>query len=84
MQESFSITENWDSASGNTAVMWAISHVITNIHEHVKSMERQIKCQTMREKALKTAQDYLNLFFIELCDWIWRVEKWLLSEIKKH
>lgn len=40
MQESISITENWESASSNTAVMWAISHVISNIHECGKSMER--------------------------------------------
>lgn len=62
MQESFSITENWGSESTNTAVMWAISHVITNIPEHVKSMERQLKRKTGGEKAQKTVQDDLNLF----------------------
>lgn len=61
MQESFSITENWGSESTNTAVMWAISHVITNMHEHVKSMER-LKCKTGWEKAQKTVQDVLNIF----------------------
>lgn len=35
MQESFSITESWDREISNTAMMGAISHVITNIHEHV-------------------------------------------------
>lgn len=68
MQESFSITENWDTASSNTAVMWAISHVITNIHECVKSIEKQLKWKAGWEREQKLAQDFLNLFFIKFCD----------------
>lgn len=37
MQESFSITGKWDTVEVITAIMWAISHVITNIHERVES-----------------------------------------------
>lgn len=74
MQESFSITENWDGASSNKAVMWAISHVITNIHKHVKSEERQPKCQTGWGKAQK----------IEVCVWVSCVWKCLWSKTQKH
>lgn len=35
MQESFSITGNWDSVEVITAIIEAISHVITNADEHV-------------------------------------------------
>lgn len=37
MQESFSITGNWDSVEVITAIIWAISHVITNTDEHADS-----------------------------------------------
>lgn len=55
MQESFSITETRDSASHNTAVMWAIMFVITNIHECVKSMKRKLKYETawVKRKSIK-------------------------------
>lgn len=58
MKESFSITENWDSARSNKAVMWAISHVITNIHKHGKSIERQLKCKTGWGKAQMRVEDF--------------------------
>ena len=71
MQESFSITEKWDRASSKTAVMWAISHVITNIPECVKSMEKATKVEGIRERnnAIST-NGFLYLFFIEFWDWI--------------
>lgn len=45
MQESFSIMENWDRASSKTAVIWTISHDITNIPHCVKSMVKTTKME---------------------------------------
>lgn len=63
MQESFSIIENWDSASSNKAVGRAISHVITNIHKHMKSIGRQPKCETRWGQEQRRV--FLNRFLIE-------------------
>lgn len=65
MQERFSITENWDSASSNIAVMWAISHVITNIHEHEKSMKRWLE-DRVRGSTKDSTEFFLKLFLIDL------------------
>lgn len=82
MQERFSITENWDSASSNKAVIWAISHVITNIHKHVKSEERQPKCETGWGKALKRVDFFKALFDRGLCLSIMCMEMLMVKNTK--
>lgn len=62
MKESFSITENWDSARSNKAVMWAISHVITNTHKHGKSIERQPKCKSGWGEVQLRGDDFESFF----------------------
>lgn len=63
MQESISITENWESASSNTAVMWAISHVITNIRECVKSKEKTTKMEDGLRESTKTNTGWFKILF---------------------